>query len=415
VLCDIPLPEGEVALLSELIMPWELSQSTGEVAAAPIPAYHVISTCSIGEMRSHLAQWDVLAQHAVEPNIFYEHWMLLPALEAYGEGRVELALVQETDSIRRRTRLVGVFPLEFDSHFRGLRLRAASLWRHPHCYLGTPLIHGQAGHRCWDAILKWLRERGCSVLEIGRMHIGGEFIESLVEHSRQRRRCFHIGSLYTRPMIEVTRLDGPTYIREQIASSHRQTYQRKRRRLAEKGNLQVERLSPDGDVDQWIDLFLALEASGWKGKAGTALACTPADREFFRAITRSAFARGRLLALVLRLDAQPLAALNIIKGGEGAFSLKTAFDESWGHYSPGSLLEMDTINAVCAEPGLRWVDSCSAADTSLKDLWKQRRLMGEIVCPVDTLGSIVTSSIPLAQCVKRRLRNWRHRNAARDD
>ena len=37
-------------------------------------------------LRALVPDWEALAADAAEPNPFYEHWMMLPALEAYGAG-----------------------------------------------------------------------------------------------------------------------------------------------------------------------------------------------------------------------------------------------------------------------------------------------------------------------------------------
>ena len=34
-----------------------------------------------------IPEWEKLAAAALEPNVFYEHWMLRPALEIFGAGR----------------------------------------------------------------------------------------------------------------------------------------------------------------------------------------------------------------------------------------------------------------------------------------------------------------------------------------
>lgn len=44
----------------------------------------------------------------------------------------------------------------------------------------------------------------------------------------------------------------------------------------------------------WGEDFLRLEASGWKGRGGTALLCRASDREFFRRVIAGAHERGRL-------------------------------------------------------------------------------------------------------------------------
>src|SRR5688572_30361076 len=84
--------------------------------------------------------WEELAANALEPNIFYEHWMLLPALEAYGRGKdicFVLVLVHDphaTDqsrlpgAVEPPARLGALFPLEWLTRFRGLPFRHLALW-----------------------------------------------------------------------------------------------------------------------------------------------------------------------------------------------------------------------------------------------------------------------------------------------
>src|SRR5256885_15605829 len=45
--------------------------------------------------------WEDLAAAAIEPNVFYEHWMLLPALEAFGAGE-DIVVVLVLRSEERR-------------------------------------------------------------------------------------------------------------------------------------------------------------------------------------------------------------------------------------------------------------------------------------------------------------------------
>ena len=65
--------------------------------------------------------WEDLARHALEPNVFYEPWMLLPALRAFGAGEdLSFVLVLERDAAAPAgpARLLGLFPLERRRHYR---------------------------------------------------------------------------------------------------------------------------------------------------------------------------------------------------------------------------------------------------------------------------------------------------------
>jgi len=56
--------------------------------------------------------WEELAAAAIEPNVFYEHWMLLPALRAFGAGKniyVVLVLIHDPHNPDAPAKLVGCF------------------------------------------------------------------------------------------------------------------------------------------------------------------------------------------------------------------------------------------------------------------------------------------------------------------
>src|SRR5947207_13265379 len=39
------------------------------------------------ELLAHVDAWDDLGRHALEPNVFFEPWFLLPAVRAFGGGQ----------------------------------------------------------------------------------------------------------------------------------------------------------------------------------------------------------------------------------------------------------------------------------------------------------------------------------------
>jgi hypothetical protein len=61
----------------------------------------VVIVDDLTALEKHIAAWEELAATAIEPNVFYEPWMLMPALRAYGgAGRLLFALVQTPDPAR---------------------------------------------------------------------------------------------------------------------------------------------------------------------------------------------------------------------------------------------------------------------------------------------------------------------------
>lgn len=93
-------------------------------------------------------------------------------------------------------------------------------------------------------------------------------------------------------------------------------------------------LEAPADLDRELDRFLAVEASGWKNRAGSAIACRPDTLAFYRALARVFHARGQLALSALLFGDRVVAADFSILHGRRLFSLKAGFDEELGPLSP---------------------------------------------------------------------------------
>ncbi|MFP3435315.1 hypothetical protein SB781_36755, partial [Paraburkholderia sp. SIMBA_061] len=75
---------------------------------------------------------------------------------------------------------------------------------------------------------------------------------------------------YYRPMLE-SLLDGRAYLRNALAPHHLREMNRQWRQLEKLGPLSYAVTRQPADVRYRMEEFLALEASGWKGRKRTAL------------------------------------------------------------------------------------------------------------------------------------------------
>src|SRR4051812_46106347 len=89
------------------------------VACAPTPSYaspdirqwSVVRVRDPKELASHVPAWEELCAHLAEPNVFYEPWMLLPAIECLGSAcPLEFVLIfaQEPNRPSTAARLMGL-------------------------------------------------------------------------------------------------------------------------------------------------------------------------------------------------------------------------------------------------------------------------------------------------------------------
>lgn len=139
------------------------------------------------------------------------------------------------------------------------------------------------------------------------------------------------------------------------SAKFRANLRRRAKRMGELGAVAVRRSDRPEDVDAAVADFLAVEASGWKGEGGTAIALDQALVRFYARIARDAAARGTLAIRTLTLDGRPVAVhLGLVH--RGVYLLpKTAYDESLGSVSPGQLLQREVL-AECEARGLAAFD-----------------------------------------------------------
>jgi CelD/BcsL family acetyltransferase involved in cellulose biosynthesis len=316
-------------------------------------------------------EWSDLAAAAVEPNPFYGPALLIPALREFGDKRVRLAVVRSGGA------LIALAPLIRVRGYSRLPIDYMASWMHPHCFLATPLI--RAGCECAAlAALFDLAAAGGWFLRLRRLDAKGPVFAAAGAAAAATGRIAAPSALFRRALFTAGR-DADRYLQSALSAKKRKELRRQRARLQECGDLEFEQLTAAGDLDRWIADFLALEAAGWKGRAGTALAAIAAEKAFFADAARRAFAAGTLQIFRLASAGRPIAMIvNFIERG-AAYSFKIAYDESYARYSPGVLLEIDMMRALENIPGFAFIDSCAAEDhPMINSLWRERRAIGAL-------------------------------------
>jgi CelD/BcsL family acetyltransferase involved in cellulose biosynthesis len=356
-------------------------------------------------LEDYVQAWDDLAADALEPNPFYESWMMMPGLRAMAAGNY-LCVVLVLTEINGNPVLCGVFPLEKKQRYKKLPLSAFSMWQHIYCPLCTPLIRVSYARECMNAFLDWLAsERQCALMDFNLVSGDGPFHQLLNDCLTARKTSSLEVETHGRAVLRI-RESAEQYLCAARKREHRKDLRRKLKRLSELGQIEFNSLEIGGDIDTWVEEFLQLEASGWKGRGGGAFACVRANRDYFVSIAKTAFARKRLTMLALRLDGKPVAMKCNFTSEPGSFAFKIAFDESYGAYSPGLLLEIENINRFHAQRDVEWMDSCAIPDHPMIDsLWLDRRtIKSELIPTGKKSGELVIWTLPLMRSLNRRIR-----------
>ncbi|WP_420606074.1 GNAT family N-acetyltransferase [Novosphingopyxis sp.] len=325
-----------------------------------------------------LHSWQALDGRSGEANIFDES-RVLPAALAHCDprGMAELFLLWE--GAPRASQLIGLMPLSLERRYGARPLPHWQNWLHPNAFLGNPLIAPGRERVFWQALLAELDiAPGAGLFfHLNGVALGGPVAEALLSVCADERRRCDVVCRHQRAFLR-SDLTAKAYYEQAVRPKKRKELRRQKRRLEELGRLDFERSDGSQGLEEWIDAFLALEAAGWKGQGQSALGSQDSTRALFHDMLGAMARDGRLELLSFSFESAPIAMLVNLRSGDGVFSFKTAFDESFARFSPGVLLQIENY-ALLDRPGFGWADSCAAPDHPMIDsLWTERRAIGRV-------------------------------------
>lgn len=372
--------------------------------SAATPARLAARVISVDEISEPLRrEWQSLAVQASEPNPFAEPWFALPSLRHLARGPIRLV------EVRADARLLGLLLLGVEGRYGRSPIAHVQNWRHHHAFLGTPLVQAGAERAFWSTLLAALDSADWAP---GFVHIrdlaeDGPVHRGLTEATAGGGRSCAIVHRECRAFLQ-SDLGATAYFEQTVRKKKRKELNRLRNRLAELGPIATRDFQDGDDLAIWCDAFLALEAAGWKGREGSALAADPSTEAFFRAAVAGAHAAGRLQFLRLDLGDRPLAMLVNFVTPPGSFSFKTAYDEEFARFSPGVMIQLHNLK-VLDRPGIAWMDSCAAEQHPMIDsLWAQRRNIVRVTIPLSgvrrRLAFTAARTLEEASAAHRRLR-----------
>ncbi|MFM6853045.1 MAG: GNAT family N-acetyltransferase [Sphingopyxis sp.] len=351
----------------------------------PVTSVTLINLGSMAGAPAGLAaELCALSARMADANIFAEPWMLLPAMQHCSGARPAwLALIRDGAGA-----LVGAVPISIADHFGRLPIRHWTLWSHPNAFLHAAAMAAGWESACWAALITHLHSahRGdglprCAMFAVDAVPDDSAVYHGLMDAAGALGLRVVVETRTTRAMLATT-MPAETYWDESVRAKKRKELRRQWARLNEQGELTTQHLPPHGDAAPWIDEFLTLEASGWKGENGSALACQADTKAFFTSAMAAAHTGGRLAMTALRVDGRAIAMLITLTGGNAGFSFKTAFDEAYARFSPGVLLQRESLGLLVGQR-LDWIDSCAAQDHPMIDsLWRERRTVLSLSLPM---------------------------------
>jgi len=328
--------------------------------------------------------WEKLSRNAVEENPYYSPIFMRAALENLEANSNLKAL-----AVYKGETLVGFCPFIID---KWRWLGACSLnraWINPYSTLTIPLVDHRYPREVVTALLSAMGEHGAYRnfwlfdnfnLEgpVGTFFSNGFQTESLASEKFNEfdRPVLNQGSTFGQHMLD------------HVSKKRRKNLKRSRDKLSERGKVELRSFTTGPELKAAVEDFLAMEASGWKGQQGTALACNKNSLTFARKAFGGTGGKSITRADVLYLDEFPIAVSLSIYTGRTAFTLKCAYDETYRSYSPGLLLELAIIEDFFET---RWVERLDSAVTTtghvIQSLWNNSIRVGDLLLCADSSRS----------------------------
>lgn len=242
-------------------------------------------------------------------------------------------------TVRREGRLVGAFPLR-----RQGRLTLGFV--NGHSATCRPLA---VDPEAMEALVDLVVFGAAAGLELRGLPIGDPGLEALERRLGSTRMQTLTEHAFASPYID-TRGDWEEW-RAANKKRWKAPLEQKRRKMERDYSAEFRPVGILRDFEGEFAEGLRLEASGWKGKEGTAIDSSSETVDFYRGLSRAFEERGELRYSWIWLDGVAVAFDLCILYGNRLYTLKSAYDEEYGRLAPGLVRQVSEIER-CFELGI---------------------------------------------------------------
>ncbi|HMK81442.1 MAG TPA: GNAT family N-acetyltransferase [Xanthobacteraceae bacterium] len=317
-------------------------------------------------------EWRALAARALEPNVFYDPAFALAAAPVFGNPGAVLVW-------SKAGRLIGLFPARIERRY-GVT-RTLSGWTHPYAPFGAPLVDRDEADAAIAGFLDHVEASAKlpALVMLPYVATAGDFAAALAKVLARRGGAMAIFGAHARALLAPASARR-VYLDRALARKKHKELRRQRRRLLELGQLKTVVAHEVDDIPRALSDHLALEASGWKGRRGSAAGQDGAVRAFIESALGALARDGNVRIARLMQNNHALATTITLRSGASAWFWKIAYDEGFARYSPGVQLALDLTEHLLAEHEIQRVDSCATADHPMIDhLWRERLALGDLL------------------------------------
>lgn len=262
--------------------------------------------------------------------------------------------------------LLGVMPLH--KKYRrifGVPWSVLSLPKDDHTIAVAPLFNGENKAEVLDALIQtaWTKYPAAIWFDMPDVPVHADLLDHLGSY------CCYRQSHRTGAWLPVTgnQDDYLASLSKNFRSNQRKAENKlKKAELVEYEFLQDAEANPDRLSD-----FMPVEASGWKGREGTAIQSSDELIAFYASLAQRLAQQGWLEWHFLRMDGNTIAANLGVRFGHGLLLWKLGYDEDARRYSPGGMLFQNLLDRSFIDPELNEINLLTEAPWY--DNWRMAR------------------------------------------
>lgn len=314
---------------------------------------HVGTLTTVEELAALGPDWDALVGAMPRPSPFLLRAWLLPWARHYGHDHA-----LEFHVAHRDGRLVGALPLCIERHLGLRRLRFPG---GPQAVLGDMLLSDGEGTDTGRALIDQISRRGGhDVLDVYGIPGGG-----LLEQNANANELRVIERVEA-PVIDSQGSWEDTY-KANASGKRRYEHRRRRRRLAEQGELQTRVVSTPDEIDAVLEDVFRLHHARWDGRPDGSEFASPRGAPFQREALLTLAAEGIPRIALTEFDGRPLAFNIYFLFARRMYVYRQAFDPALSASAPGIINMVDALEAGFEE-GVDRVEFLGGAEQFKRDL-----------------------------------------------
>ncbi len=156
--------------------------------------------------------------------------------------------------------------------------------------------------------------------------------------------------------------------RASLSSNFRSNMNKEANKLKKLSGVETVFLDGEDATSEDLPRFMGVEASGWKGRTGTAILNSPTLISFYTTLTRRLSECGWLEWEFLVADGKTLTGNLAIRFNRSIFIWKLGYDENYAKCSPGRVLFEQLVKRACDTADIDEIDLLT--DMPWYDNWK---------------------------------------------